>query len=607
MCLRLFIACIGILCASITFGQEKPNQPRIVTGLKSSDQLLSDLEYMVSDLAQKPQTWKVKLFPNLDIFLLGVDATKTVRYDLLFKSDVGMQNQLMIPVTDTDEFLQDNLDPIGIESRRDRRDKDLYELTGNVFEGWLRHLKEAGYAVISKDKADVPKVMPNPVDAHNHLTKAGYLVFAEFNNDAAGLSDRQKSFEKFKANIVDGIQKTPTESKESFELRKATSSMTMDLLAQYFSEAKQMRYGLKVDQAKHTGVGELLFAALPDTDLAKGFDQVGKTPSYFKALKAAEGAALDLHINFPVNEKRQKEYANIYELSRPVIVEKIDQDAKATPAEKEARKKISGLIQDILIDSTQLGLVDLFAEISKQGTHHTALIATRCNSTDKIAEIVTLLPAAQEGWSVEIDVEKIHDVAIHKLSLGKKVPKSLSDFYGNSGDICIAAGKDTFWLSGGDNALDVIKTAINSVHGGEAEATAAGEETAKPQPTDGVLVDLKMKAGPLLQSMDDFNKEEDLGVLKLFQPGAFLKKEKEKETSPKKEDDSKPGMKATGALANFEWKSAAITALKDENDSVSFILKKVEDGTITGYSNGEKGILKAFGALLAKFADENLQ
>ena len=158
-----FIFTATIFCSLIaTSVIADDSETRIVVGMRSAKAVIDELEYMVSELAGRVDSYENNIFPNIDIFLIGVDTEKPIRFDPIFSEKHGMELQPIIPILDLDEFLEDNLDPIGIIPERDRRVKDLYELTGTVFEGWLRVLKDPEYVVIFPRKEAIPKGMDHP-------------------------------------------------------------------------------------------------------------------------------------------------------------------------------------------------------------------------------------------------------------------------------------------------------------------------------------------------------------------------------------------------------------------------------------------------------------
>ncbi|MFG0297465.1 MAG: hypothetical protein ACF8PG_16275, partial [Maioricimonas sp. JB045] len=105
------VLCLTLVMAlhAVSARADDGAQPaRIVTMLESADRLIADLNFIVVDLAKESQQWENNIFPNIDIFLIGVDPALPVGFDVLFDADTGIRYQPQIPVTDMKSFIQDN-------------------------------------------------------------------------------------------------------------------------------------------------------------------------------------------------------------------------------------------------------------------------------------------------------------------------------------------------------------------------------------------------------------------------------------------------------------------------------------------------------------------
>jgi hypothetical protein len=171
----------------------KGTSTRLVMGMGSAEKVLSSLEYLVDKLAGKNRAWINNIQPNLEIFLIGVSTELPVRFDMILDPKHGGQMQTIVPIADLNEFLADNLEPIDIIAEQDRKDRNLYELTGTVYEGWLRYLpKPTPYAIFFPQKEALPKDMPHPEVQHQDL--AENVAFLWQKNSAEHSADRIASF-----------------------------------------------------------------------------------------------------------------------------------------------------------------------------------------------------------------------------------------------------------------------------------------------------------------------------------------------------------------------------------------------------------------------------
>ncbi|MCB9952482.1 MAG: hypothetical protein H6824_16025 [Planctomycetaceae bacterium] len=592
-----------ILFAGATLAEDKPTH--IVAGISGADDVLRDLKYIVVDLAKKDDAWEDVVEPNITIFLIGVDEARPVRFDALLDDSAEFRTVPMIPISNLKDFLNDNLNPIGIIPKRSRRDKDLYELTGSVMEGWLRHLPDGGaYAVISKELSDVPKDMEHPSESHKELVEKGYLLFAHLKNEPETAEGRAKAFGTFSSNLTDAIQKRPDETKEAFELRKVWSKQQMDQLRQWFVECGEFEAGLKVDMEGKQSVADLLFSALPGTDLSKGIEKLASEPSYFAPVQQPENAVASLRLHFSLNPAMSERYKEIYTLTKPVAEQIIQRDKEASDEVKAARVEFSNLLLKIMTESVDVGVVDLFADLAPSGDHHNLLLGVRCSGQDSITEALKVFPKTEKDVEFTADVAEVEGVKIHQLKLTKNVGASLKEFYGETaGTIYFGVGPEAFWVASGDNSLEHLKATITKVR------------TAEKGESDNVLASVHVQALPLVKLLDGMATEEGgLDLLEemrkrgLLAPKAEAAKEEKKDDKKGEEskDRTQRRQQRTQQLQNFKWRPIALEELAKQDGTFDLEFKRTSEGTLTGKATSSEGLLRTLGALIAVFAEENL-
>jgi hypothetical protein len=573
-------------------GGEAP-PTRVVIVVSSADAILADLEHMVSGLGANPGGWQNNVFPNIDIFLYGVDRSKPIRFDQVIDAKSGQRTHFMVPLeegTGLNDFIKDNLDPIGIVAKPVKRgDKTYYKLgTGkpeDVYNGWMRVAN--GYAYLSSQESDVPAGVAAPDGSQKLLLDAGYDLAVQLSNAETTLDQRQASFAKFRENTLAGVKKRLNETKEAFALREKNSQQSLETMERVFVESSELTIGWVTDSEKNEGRGHFGLSAVAGTALETTLKAQAVKPGYFQNIKSADNAVLSGRLNFTLDDLLKKQFGETYELSHPVNHQKIDATEGLTDTQKEARKEIYDHLFAMLDSGLELGAWDGVVEITPQesGTHQ-FLFGIRSTDGTKAAEIVSLLPDAKQGWKTELDVDSEGEVKIHKLSITEGYPKALQDFFGPSGEFFVGAGPEAVWISGGENALQVMKDGIKSV------ATPAE----KPDP---VIARLDLKLLPVLQV---FKGLRDEGVLDLMQK---LQASAPEEEPAEEGAAEKPGSETAKMLQDFEWREAAIEALTGANDKLHMHLERKEDH-LEGTTTTAEGLLKMLGVLIAKFAKENL-
>lgn len=572
---------------------------RVVAGVGSAQSVLDSLEYLVVKLADKKKSWEDNIFPNLDIFLIGVSTDHPIRFDMVFDPVNGYLTQAIIPTENLKDFRMDNLDPIGIGTVQDKKDRNLFECVGTVYEGWMRYLpKPVPYSVFFKQLEAIPANMPHPENLHQPLAEKDYMAFLYMANPAEGIERRRAAFDTYRKTADESFKKLSTESRDQYEFRKAMRDETLAIFKQLLSEVAHGEFGARIDQEKGSFPTQLNLVALPETPLARDLKTIREHGSQFAAVAAPKDNILTGRINLPLNAERIPGVKKIYELARPVLKERIENSKKPTADEKAALNEIVSRFLDVLTENldsqkTLNAMVDIYPANGK----HAILMGISASGQEKINQIIEKIPAAQNGWTVKMNADKAGETAIHHLTFGKNPPKSLTDFYGSSNEAWIGVSARQVWMAGGEGALEALKAAIAKV-----EATSPG-------PGDGTLLIAEMNVRPIIQNVDAVMHDPELEILQQINiKGRRQERLKEgKEGDPGRKEDKKPGERATGNLANFVWIPTAVAAMEGQPDRLTLSAKLDEKGILTGVTDAQTGVLKALGTLIAKFADETLK
>ncbi|MFG0334405.1 MAG: hypothetical protein ACF8TS_13660 [Maioricimonas sp. JB049] len=580
-------------CHAATARADDPAKPaRIVTMLSSADRLISDLNFIVVDLAKESQQWENNIFPNIDIFLIGVDSRLPVGFDVLFDADTGIRYQPQIPVSDMKSFIQDNLEPIGIEPKR--RGRGYWELEGNVFPGWMREVD--GYASIAKVEGDVPKDMASPMEGFEPMEAKTYVVGAHLSEESAPLADRERQFVKYKENMLAGATKRPDESREVYALRRQGLENRLEFFERVFIQASEILGGWSTtlkSESNADGHADVTVVPVADTLLARFVSAVGETPSHFATVPVAEDPVLNFRVMLPLMEGSKERLSSTYELARPVIHQQIDEDDEVKPEEKEPRKQIADLVLDMVTAGLQLPAVDGFVQITRDGDLHTFVAGVRSADGTAVEKVIELVPQARDGWKSETNLETVGDVSIHRVTLKQGYPKALVEFFGDGGELYVGASKEAVWLAAGVNSLAAMKAAIQQQQSGE---------SAEASPS---FLTIEMHAQPLLKVAHQAAEEEDFSLLQFVQVSGLADRAESRVGGTTGESEERRSTR--DALKDFEWQETAIRALQGEgmSDRIEIDFRRKES-EIYGTLDVHNGVLRAAGKLIAKFAKENL-
>lgn len=590
------------VCASLCLGTAaavtRAEQPaKFFSGLSSADSLMKDMEFLIVTLAKQEAVFNKNVKPNIEIFLIGVNPAKPVGMNYLFDAEIGQRMMLQIPVLDLkDDFIAGNLDPIGIDAQKDKKDKTLYKLDGETFKGFMRAPGNGSYASISKKAEDVPAALIGPDVILNPLLSKGHDFVAFSDNSEAEGKVRAAAFKKLKENRIAGMKKNTNETQEAFDLKKLIIEQQVDSIGQLFAETQKIEMGWTTDADKKLGQGVGHWTALPNTDFAKWVGKLKETKSAFGSLTPSEKAVFTARVNMPISETNLVNLSKVYEASPAVIRQQIEKETDLSEDEKKARIAVAETGLEALNKALESSVLDLHLEIapSVEGKHSFVLGIQSIDNRAAIEKLVDQLGKVKAGWSSKTNIEAVGETKFHSFTAAK-APQALLDFYGGDGTVYVAAGPEFVGFATGLGSMDVLKTV--------AAAAAAGQ----PKALDS-FVDIRFHALETLRVNHAFMEEKDFDMLQIMKNFGFRREKTS--TEPARPGERKPaaGTGAAGklsALKSFDWHQTAIDAMSGGNDLVTIQMKLVNDALDSNVEMNE-GVLTGLGAVIAKFAKENL-
>jgi hypothetical protein len=580
------------LALTHSFVQAGENDDRVVTYLISADELIADAKHIVVDLAKEKKAWEESVLPNLEIWLFGVERSRPVGLDVLFDPQTGRVLEFHVPIENRKTFLNSNLGDVGVVTKQDRKNRDLYELS-DVLEGWLLFTKSPDgqeYGSIVTNKANLPT--KSPTGKFEVFRKAGYEAGLRWVALESTRSERDKGFQKMISEVTSTIKKRPEETAAQFELRKLTIEQNANRLTRMLSNTAELMAGWSTDARNRKYGGSSTMTGLPNTDVEKNIQSIGTVPSKFAMVKTPDNSAMSARVMLPLAEVYQKEQAQIYEASLKALKERIDGKEDISAEEKQARKDVSEKIVKMAIDSLKVGWLDLYAELVPAGQLYNGVLGLHVQDSSIVKEIVERLPAAQKGWTVKLDAAEEAGTKIHLVDMKGKLPVTLKTYFGEAGEAYVATGEQTVWIAAGPEGLERLKAAVK---------TSASEGKGETPP-----VKVVMHVHPALQIGKSLTEDRDIELFRTIKEGSLLKGGQaggEEKPGKKKDEERRVNR---NALQNFKWHDTAIKALEGGKDVVTLEVKK-DGNALLGELKAEEGVMTAIGKVIAKFAVEMLQ
>ncbi len=582
---------LGLVCSAPS-AQAGESDDRVVAYLASADELIADAKHIIVDLAGEQKAWESSVLPNIEIWLFGVNPAKPVGLDILFDADKGRVVEFHVPIENRKEFLNSNLGDVGVVTKQDRKNRDLYELS-QVLEGWLLFTKaEDGqeYGSIVTNKTNLPT--KSPTGKWDVFKKAGHEAGIRWSALEETKSEREKGFAKMLSEVTSNIKKRPDESAAQFELRKLTVEQNANRLTRMLSNTAELMAGWSTDaQAKKYG-GSSTMTGLPGSDVAKNIEAIGTVPSKFAAVATPDSSAMSARVMLPLAAVYQEEQAKMYATSLTTLQERIDGKQDLSADEKAARKQVAEKVNQIATDSLKLGWLDVYAELVPSGALYNGVVGVRVQDSAVARQIVELLPKAQQGWTVKADAAEEAGAKIHVIDMKAKLPSTLKTYFGDNGEAYVATGEQTVWVAVGPEGMARLQAVLKA---------SAGASDANATPLKVV-----MHVHPALQIGKSLTEDRDIELFRTLKEGSLLKgpqQDSDESKKGRKDEDRKVNR---NALQNFKWHDTALKALEGGNDVVTLEVTKKGDALL-GELKAEEGVMRAIGKVIAKFAVEMLQ
>lgn len=581
--LPLLAGLLAALCVSADAvrGEETT---QIITGLRSANELRDDLRFLVSDLAAEPATFDELLDPFLETLLYGVDPRRPHRFDAVLSTDETFTLLMMVPLSDADEFIEENLEPVGIDVRRQRRRSGGYELGGQVYEGVMQIVGgDSGYAMIARDK----DYLPGKGDA-DMLGRVVPKLLAEPNWDfglhigeASGPADqRARVAAASKKRRLDALSRKADETPAAFALRKLLASHQSDRLARILTGVADLSFRFEIDTEGRNSQSSLAITPEAGSDLADAVAQISTKPYRFGDIEPSKQSVLTGRMQYVITDSRRASLRESLEAARPVAREQIE-SSSGTADQKQARQQLSDLIYDQLTDGTTQDAVDLFGDIAPAAGGHVGVMGISTAGTEKVGQMLDLLAASYDGFSVTKNVGEAttadgETLTLHRVTLPDSAP-SLTKFFGTREGL-LAVGSNTVYAAIGEGAEDALKTAA-------AKVDKAGE----PLPALGSLT---MSAAPIMGLVNDMLESNEASLID------FLRRRRE-QRNPNADRRVQVGDPAA-------YRRVFLEALRRGDDTIRLSMDKQGDG-LAGQGFAGEAVLRGIGEVIAKFSEDNLR
>ncbi|MEZ6063354.1 MAG: hypothetical protein R3C19_23660 [Planctomycetaceae bacterium] len=560
-----------ILTASVGFAQE-PHHSKISIVHQGVGRLKGDLKALVDLTNETEQEQWANLKDYLDLLALGVDESRPLRVDVM----TGIQPTayvIWIPYVDGGlADLRDNLDSFGFVNRKDAQDPNLFKIQPPD-QGWLRVIDGLKYVVLvfttPADDALLKQIVikaGDPIPDVKYLLDTKASVGAQLINSEAtpeAQKKRHDAFAELRANSMDAVQKRPTETESEYELRRSALAHQLNELERLMVEAERVQAWIKLEREGGYAALQFIATAIPETSLAKAVAGFNAQPDAFASVQKLPESALSVRINHPIDEMRQTHVKEFLDLLNTDIHSRVEASEKLSRPQKDATLSLFTGIADLVRAGVATGYINAFLESKPDGNGQFISVgAVSLPDAKKLVEILPQLSTAHDGNTVELDIDKVGEIAIHRVALAEGYVELLDKLFGAKQELFIGTAENHVWMASGTGALELLKSTIEGL----------GEPAENPKALH--------------------------ADIHLFPWVSRLKEIADKEPEPENPEERQQWRD------NLLRLKQAVDAMP-ENDEWTFDMS-VADNTVSGSMTFSTGILRFVGKQISEFSKENL-
>ncbi|MCH7686434.1 MAG: hypothetical protein IH899_07105, partial [Planctomycetes bacterium] len=460
---------ISAVCVASAEAQKK-SAPEVNMVLKSSDELLNDLKFILSLTEKESQKqWNV-LKDYLNIFLIDINKNKPIRIDVIAGGD-NTYYRFAFPVLNLYKFRKNTLEAFGIDTRavRNKRQNNnkkkgpvtLYRcFPKEFFDGYLRYIHN--YAIFGEKLLHIPRTLPDPTKSIAGLVEK-FDLGLRIKNPDKGLDDRKQWFDDQRKELLAVVKSKDGESTDDYTLRKLIYEQQLEEFGRFYVEASEVTIGWNTDVQKKEGRLEFDISAIGETSLEKSFDLLGQKPSYFANIPSSAESIFSGRFNLPLDDLRKENVLEFAKIMKTRAEKDIDADDGRDADQKENSKKVVGLLYDLITKNAKAGLFDGFIEVRlNQSGNKTTVGGFRTEQGTVLVDLLKLLSKSKKDRNATLDVEQEGEISIHKLTIPAKDHEFLAYFIEDD-TAYIGTSKESVWFAAGEDALEELKAAIQKV------------------------------------------------------------------------------------------------------------------------------------------------
>jgi len=435
----------------------KKDKPALLLRLAALEHLRGDFRYLaeVVGAAEKAKRFEEQIEEFLtsklgEKGLRGVDAKKPLgAYGWIGSTGIDSNIVLLLPITDKKAFLALLSDVLEVKPEKGEDEVYTINVENVPFPVYFRFAKGYVYVTVrDKEVLDKDKLLPPaevlPADWKDALSLTVNIDQIPDNLKEMTLGALENKLADLKEEEASGH----TEAEKKFiEAAIDEYGAFLKSLLNHGSEAI-----LRLDLDRKAGDLSLTVsvAGKPDSPLAKRIHDLGQVKSLTASL-GQKDAAISGTMNVSLPKKLRPLMAS--------ALKDIEKQALAKAKNKSERDLRAVLIETVM---PTLRVAELDMAFRLQGPNDKGLYSlvggAKIKDGAKWESSFRKLLTHDPKVDLQLDIEKVHGVGIHRVTL-KKVDANTRRLFGDN-PLYLAFRKDLLLFSGGDNGLELLKEAL---------------------------------------------------------------------------------------------------------------------------------------------------
>jgi hypothetical protein len=436
-------------------------KPLAVVSFSSYDDLKNDLNF-IGSLGEQPQL-ATQFEQMLMMFtqnkgLAGLDKTRPS--GVVIQSDgINFAGAICLPVTSLSELLE-VLKPFGVQSQPGPN--GTLQITGmgqNLFAK-----EEGGWAFLSM----MPQMLENlPSDPLQHISPLAdeYNLGIRVHVQNVPEAYRQMAVSQLQAGMEAGLRPLPNESPEDFEKRKEMTTAQVEQLKSAINDMDELTVGLSIDSDKQRVLFDMVYTAVPDTQLAEQFAENSNPTTNFAGFVQPD-AAMMMTFASKISESDVAQAEQVMATARAQANKAIDEEADLPDDEaREVVKSAVGDFMDAITATIRERVVDGGAIVTMSPTSATLVAGGFIGEPGKVESGLKKLAEHAEQQpdfpGVEWNVDNHSGVNFHSMNIPVPDEEEPRRLFGETLEVAIGIGPNSVYFAAGRDAIVAAKRVID--------------------------------------------------------------------------------------------------------------------------------------------------